>query len=270
MLGLIAHAEPTTQPVSTPAPATPPTCDVYLVPFSALGDNSLDWAGKAVSENLLTDLARKGFHPLASDKPLSNADATAAGKAVNAKFMITGTYQSVDLQVRFTGQIVDLNTGNVIGGLSVTGAPRDLFALEDSLSAQAINHLATSQLAAAKPAAPLPAAMKQPALAQLIQPPAVAAPGSTYQGSALQAYVDSNRTPSNDFAQQVQNAQDQQPFAWPYGYGGYLPYGGYGGYGLGLYVGIPYGGYGYGYGYGRGFHGGGRGGFYAHDHAEEH
>jgi TolB-like protein len=268
----LASADPTTQPAM---PATQPTCDVYIAPFTALGDNSLEWAGKAVSQNLLTDLARKGFHPLESDKPVSNTDALAAGKAVNAKFLITGTYQTLELQVRFNGQIIDVNTGNVLGGLSVTGAPRDLFALEDSLSAQAINQLSKIGLAAAvnKPQAPLPPALQQPVLVQLIQPPAVAAPnaGSSYEGSALQAYVEGNRTPSTDFAQQVQNSQDQQDYASPYygyGYGyGYSPYfGGYGGYGIGFYVGIPSGGYGF---HSGGFHGNfrvARG----HDHAEEH
>jgi TolB-like protein len=289
LLACTLRADPATQPA---VPATQPVCDVYIAPFSALGDNSLEWAGKAVSQNLLTDLARRGYHPLEGDKPQNSTDALTAGKAVNAKYLITGTYQTLELQVRFNGQIVDVNTGNVVGGMSVTGSPRDLFALEDSLSAQAINQLSQVGLAGTvvKPALPVApgVAAPQPALAQLIQPPAVAAPnaGTSYEGSALQAYVDSNRTPSVEFAQQVQNAQDQMDNGWQYGDSPYF-YGGYG-YGIGVYVGVPYGGYGYGNGfhgeashgsrfYGSGFY---RGGSYGegfhigfhtgHDHADMH
>jgi TolB-like protein len=256
----IARADPTTQPA----------CDVYLTPFTALGgDNSLDWAGKAVAQNLLTDLVRSKFHPLAADKALpTTADAQAAAKAAGAKFLITGTYQTAELQVRFNGQIFDVATGNVVGALTATGSPRDLFALEDSLSAQAIAQL-TQQPAVVrnnKPAGPVPAALAPAVVVQVIQPPAVAqaGAGSSYQGSALQDYVDSNRTPSTDYSQQVQDAQDRDTYgSYNFGNGGfynggfYSPYlGGYGigSYGFGLVYSVSSGGFGSGFGPRFGFH----------------
>ena len=134
----IAHADvPATQPAAAVTQSAAP--DVYLIPFTPLGsDNTLDWAGKAVQQNLLTDLARAKLSVAASDKPIENAaDAKTAAKTAGAKFIITGTYQVADSQVRFNGQVLDTATGNVIGGLSATGAPRDLFNMEDALSAQA-------------------------------------------------------------------------------------------------------------------------------------
>lgn len=228
-------------------PAGQPSCDVYVTPFTALGgDNSLEWAGKAVSQNLLTDLAQAKFHPLEADKALPNsADAQAAAKAAGAKFLIIGTYQTVQMQVRFTGQILDLASGNVVGGLSATGSPRDLFALEDSLSAQAIaqlNPAPAAQAAIAKnkpaaPATPAPAAVAPPQVVVQIVQPAPANQGS-YQGSALQDYVDSNRTPSSDYAQQVPETCDtSSPYTYAYGDGGYFGpgLGWNGGYGFSIY-----------------------------------
>lgn len=228
-------------------PSTQPTCDVYVTPFTALGsDNSLEWAGKAVSQNLLTDLAQAKFHPLEADKALPNsADAQAAAKSAGAKFLITGTYQTLQLQVRFTGQILDLASGNVIGGLSATGSPRDLFALEDSLSGQAIAQLNPAPLAQAaiaknKPGAPAAtaAATAPPAvIVQIVQPPP--ANQGTYQGSALQDYVDSNRTPSSDYPPQLPDNSDT-PYTYDYNYGDGGSYGPgtgwYGGYGYGFSI----------------------------------
>lgn len=97
-----------------------------------------------------------------------------------------------------------------------------------------------------------------------IQPPAVAAPGvaSGYDGSALQQYVNANKTPSTDFAQQLQDANYRNTygsfdnFGFGYGYGGiYSPYYFGGGYGLGLSYSTHYGGFG---GYNGGFYGGHR------------
>jgi TolB-like protein len=238
-------AQSTTQPV---VPSTQPAAaDLYLIPFSPLGgDNSLDWAGKAVQQNLLTDLARAKLHVVPADKPItSTADAQTAARAVGAKTIITGTYQVADTLVRFNGQILDTVTGNVLGGISATGAPRDLFTMEDALSAQALQQLLPRNAVAAnnKPAAPVAPALQPPIVIQVIQPPAVAQIGtsSSYEGSALQQYVDSNRTPSTDYAQQAQDAQDRDTFGFNYttAYGSYLGGIGYG-YGYGLGYGVIY------------------------------
>jgi TolB-like protein len=177
-------AGPATQPV-----AAAQVCDVYLTPFTALSnDNTLDWMGKAVEQNLLTDLARAKLHPLAADKPLANtADAQAAAKAAGAKYLIAGSYQVADQQVRFNAQLIDAGTGNVLGGISTTGAVRDLFTMEDALSSQALQQLGQLPgLAVAnnKPVAPAPAApaaapvaaAQPPVVVQIIQAPPAPAP----------------------------------------------------------------------------------------------
>jgi TolB-like protein len=198
-------------------PSTQPSCDVFVTPFTSLGgDNALDWAGKAVSQNLLTDLAQARFHPVEADKAFpTTADAQSAARAAGAKYLITGTYQTLQLQVRFNGQIIDVNNGSVVGGISATGSPRDLFSLEDSLSTQAIAALTpalnqqptVAQAAVAKNKPAVPAAAAPVVVVQIVQPP-VAANQGTYQGSALEDYVNSNRNPSNDYPQQSPDAYD--------------------------------------------------------------
>jgi TolB-like protein len=259
VLGIsMAYADAAAQPTM---PATQPaTADVYLVPFSALsGDNSLEWAGKAVQQNLLTDLARANMHVIPADKPIAaTSDAQTAAKSAGAKYVLTGTYQVADTLVRFNGQILDTVTGSVLGGISATGAPRDLFTLEDSLSTQAIQQINKLNAATAqntKPAA-APAANQPAVVVQVIQPPAVVQPGtsSSYQGSALQQYIDSGRSPSQDYNQQVQDSRDRDTYGYNYN-NTYGSLGGYGyGYGYGLIYGIPFGGYHYGIGWNNGHH----------------
>jgi len=257
-------ADPAAQPAG-PAPqaAQPaPVCDVYLIPFTPLGnDNSLDWVGKAVQQNLLTDLARAKLHPLGSDKPIANSsDAQAAARAAGAKYLITGTYQVADQQLRFNGQVIDPTTGNVLGGISTTGAVRDLFALEDALSSQAVQQLAqlpgfanaNNKLVAGAPA-PAAAPPVPPVVVQIVQPPATPAIGTKYQGSALEQYVNSNRNPSADYSQPPDISADDNYASTPgnnYNVDFGTTYSGYGlgyGYGFGLFYPLPpYGKYGYG------------------------
>jgi TolB-like protein len=233
-------------------PATQPTAcgDVYLLPFTPLGgDSHVDWIGKAVEQNLLTDLSRGKLHPLGADNALDTTPARTTAARAGATYLITGTYQNSDQMIRFNGQIIEVSTGNTVGAITATGADRDLFAMEDSLSEQAIHQLRqfpqfalnagdSANAAANKPPRPVPPALQPPALQLVVQPPAVGQ-SSSYDGSALQSYVDANRTPSDDFSQQVQNSDYQNIYNYPendttfYGtyYGGY----GIGGYGYGVY-----------------------------------
>ena len=262
--------QPTPQPVAQPVPA--PTADVYVLPFQPLADaGPLPWAGRAVQQNLTADLARASLRPVTSDA--TAPDPLAAARAAGARFLVTGTYQWAAPNLRLDGQVRDVATGAVVAGLTATGDGRNLFGLEDALSIQLLRALAHAGVAPHAPTArPVPPDLQPAAVAAAIQPPA-AGPGSAYDGSALQSYVDANRTPSTDYDQQVTNLRDRNTFgAYPnsggYGFGG----DGFGGYGFGGYGG-GYGGYGYGGGGGLlagvsypvaagiGYGGGGFGGF---------
>ncbi len=279
-LGVAALADgPALPPAVAPAaPATQPAAsavDVFVTPFQPLADaGDLAWAGRAVQQNLVGDLARAALRPAAGD---GAADPLAAARSAGARYLVGGTFQRDGILIRFNGQLTDVATGSVAAGLTATGDGRDLFALEDALSAQAVR--AVRRLAGVPAAAgrPVPADLQPSALAAAVQPPA-GGTGSSYDGSALQAYVDADRTPSTDYAQQVANSRDRNTFgsytnstAFAGGFGGFggggFGYGGVGGsYGFG---GSGFGGYALGVSYpvtgtfGYGSHGGfgGTGGF---------
>ena len=259
----VAAAPPTTRPVAT---------QVCVQPFKSLSPAAgLDWAGRAVQDNLLTDLARAAVPAAAVD---AAADPVAAARSAGAKYVVVGTVQATAGHLRVGGQLVDAATGTSVGGLSATGGDHDLFAIEDAVSAQLLARL---HRLPADPAAALavPPALRPAAIAAAIAPPAVG-DADHYQGSALQSYVDANRTPSTDYTQQVIDVRDRSTFGsyntggagyggFGGGYGGFG--GGYGGYGSGGYLlGVSYpvgsvgtfgvGGLGY-----TGFGGGGFGGF---------
>ena len=278
---------PTTRPAGTVAPAV----TVSVAPFRPLtAAAEWAWAGEAVQQNLLADLSRASFHP--SSAAAADPDALSTARANGAQFLVTGTYQWAQPNLRFDGRVLATSTGAVVGGLSVTGDGRDLFALEDDLSAQLVRvlvHAVGHPVAAPAPSRPVPPALQPDAVAAAITPPAAAGTGSSYEGSALQSYVNANQTPSVDYDQQLANARDRNTFGsyntygslddgcdalgyCGYGYGGY-GYAGYtsGGYLLGVsypvaggYSSFGYGGFG-GYGFARGGYGlggfGGRGGY---------
>jgi TolB-like protein len=186
-------------------PATQPAIEVAVSPFSAIGDSSAPtWIGTAVQQNLIADLGRLHFHPSES----SAADG----------YVIRGSYQYSDQLIRFSGQLSEAKTGRVVGGLTATGALRDLFALEDNLSNQAIRQL--RQLTADPVPAPVPAA---PAVAE----PPIVAPAVAYDDSALQYYVETNLPPSNSYSDQLNASSYRQMYQYNYSSyycGYYSPY----------------------------------------------
>jgi TolB-like protein len=259
------------------APAAHPA-DVMVMPFSNVGPPDATvpaWVGTAVQQNLSADLARFHLQPAAPTNSTATSAAPASPDAPVdpsvARYIIRGSFQSTDGTIRFDGEIIESGSNGVVGGLSATGPLRDLFALEDSLSMQAVHQLGRLLHPTADPATqPAPAVAEVPAI-----------PTESYDGSALAAYVNSNLPPSNDYWDQLAASRDRQMYGtypaagYSYGYGGFgygfpigvgvvygagFPVGTIGSPYSGGYFGGAYGGSGYGgFGsYGGGFHGHGR------------
>ena len=202
---------------------------MLVVPFKTIGDASHDWAGKGVQQNLLADLAAANLKPSLVEKPYDDtAAAVKAAADAGIQFVIVGTVQSNNQQMKLTGQIVDAATGKPVGGLSATGPDHDLFAMEDGISQQAIQTLSKltgtdpATMAASKPQKPVAPGLQQPAVTAAVQPPAavIVVASGDYNGSALQQYVDANRTPSVDYQQQVQNVTNLNTYGTYSGFGG--------------------------------------------------
>lgn len=209
---------------------------VLVLPFDSVGPAEKAWIAKAVQQNLLAELGRINSVQAVSGNG-GAADADAALKlaaAANAQYVVFGTYQAVDADLRITGQVVDVTTKQAVAGLKATGTQRDLFGMEDIIAGQV------------KRALPQPVPVAGPEMLQ--QPPAMIVP----QGPVQQVNVNKKL---NDLEAQIDKAIERLRFAPPmpayaddyyyrpvtYRYypGGYFPYYTYPGYG-----------YGYGYGYG--------------------
>ncbi len=226
----LTRANPTTAfvsqtlPTDTPAAATGRST-VLVLPFEVIGEDATNraWLGRAVQQNLLAELSRvQTLQPVSTSAPASATSPQGLSSTVPARFVISGTVQSVGNDLRITGQIFDASTQTVLTGLKATGSSRELFSMQDTLATQASRAL------------PQPVA-KQPAVAPVTAPQLVApAPvrvavderefiGSELDRAVRQGYVNSS------------NAIDVSDARYNYIYGqsrwGYPVYGGYGGYG---------------------------------------
>ena len=235
-----AIAIPTTQP-------TVPTISgkILILPFEAIGDiQNRAWVARAVQQGLNAEVARLGgLMPISMTvaNPSDTGVAHDIGTTQGAEMVIFGSSQLAGTQVRLTGEIMNVSTGQAIAGLKASGDFKDLFALEDEISSQMDRAL--------KP------------------PPAVAAVPPANNSMIFEAVAPTTAdlfpapTDQNRFANQY-----QQYYTAPTPYIPYL----YRGYGSPIGAYFPgYGGYGGGYGSIVVIHGGGGGGGHGgHGHAD--
>lgn len=137
---------------------------VLLLPFSSVGPAEKQWVAKALQQNLVAELSRvNSVEPVVGTKVADTVDAALKAAAdAKADYVIFGSYQAVDADLRMTGQVVDVSKKQAIAGLKSTGTQRDLFGMEDIIANQVKRSL------------PQPVAVAQPEMLQ--QPPAQPAP----------------------------------------------------------------------------------------------
>lgn len=131
---------------------TPSTNTVLVLPFSSASDASQAWIGKAVQQDLLTDLTQGTTAQViapAGISPAADADeALKAGREKNASIVVYGQAQTTGKEVRLSGQMLDVATGKPIAALKATGPSDDLFHLEDALAGQVFTALPANLLTA--------------------------------------------------------------------------------------------------------------------------
>ena len=223
--------------LSTTALAAPHTIEapshMMVLPFRPIGDvGTYRWIGDGVEQSLIVRASQPGSTILTAPPQTVNLNAPldpiATAKAAGASSVVTGSYQILNTDVKFDGQILDVGSGQVIGSMSATGPVRDLFKLEDDLS---------QQLDRVLPKAPMTDGQVEPA--------PVAGMIDTYQPVYAPVSAGSYySTPDDSYYPRYYS---------PYQGGGYVDYG-YDDYGaLPFYSGFYFGsafGYGYSYGYG--------------------
>jgi TolB-like protein len=134
--------------------ATRPTVTIAIFPFTVLGEVGHTWASRAMQEGLATGLEKAG--PMrttlmpAPPSPTADAARTAA-ENIGADYAIFGAIQFVDDQMRISGRILSVADGRTVAQLSCDGNLRDLFSIEDMLTARAWRFLAPAVVSSPPP-----------------------------------------------------------------------------------------------------------------------
>jgi len=113
----------------------------------------------------LTQMTRAHVLAPASPPALDATAALRAGHDAGAHYVVFGAAQSSGTQVRVTGQVLDVSTGQSLANLKATAPADDLFPLEDALAVQVVRALPGSP---APTTAPAETAQQPPPLPQVI------------------------------------------------------------------------------------------------------
>jgi TolB-like protein len=141
---------PAEQQDQRPEATAPPA--VLVLPFTMLGDDGKhDWVGQGIQQNLQAELGRAGLELVGTlqIKPMNRApvivrpedeiaSALKMGAEAKADVVIFGNYQVVEDELRVTGRVMDVASGQNVGFLKGSGTMRSLLALEDELAKQAM------------------------------------------------------------------------------------------------------------------------------------
>ena len=100
-------------------PSTP-SSRIAVTPFANISGNTADdWIGAGIAETITAELERLTSQTVTriNDDRLQNDSGqetlVAAGRELNARWIITGSYQRLGDQLRLTGRLVESTTGDV-------------------------------------------------------------------------------------------------------------------------------------------------------------
>jgi TolB-like protein len=191
---------------------TRPSIKVAVVPFSVQGDSGHDWLGHAMQEGLATGLHEASGVIVAGVAPTDAAGAVALTKYSGAHAVIFGSIQLVGEQLRVSGQIISIESGESLGALRSDGSVRNLFDIEDVLAAR------VERLLAPPPANHATASAPAPTL-QVVGPTVVSGASRYFDGNIM-----GQITPAPRYRDEYDRyyAQGSNPCCYGCGYG--IPY----------------------------------------------
>ena len=131
--------EPAAAALSAPSATQPPAAEadggVAVLPFTNITGLTVDdWYGIGIVETLAAALEGAGV-PVLRGEAAAAADAVSAGRALGARWVVSGSYQRQAGQLRITARVVEVATGAVARTAIVDGSVTDLFDLQDQLAA---------------------------------------------------------------------------------------------------------------------------------------
>ena len=167
---------------------------VAVLPFTNITGLTVDdWYGVGIVETLAAAFEGAGV-PVRRGAATTAADAVAAGRALGAGWVVSGSYQRQAGRLRITARVVEVATGAVVRTSIVDGGVTDLFDLQDRLAADLQPGLAATsappaeeQLAEA--AAPEVAEPSMATREEASAPPVEAAPSAAPEPPAAPAAI---------------------------------------------------------------------------------
>jgi TolB-like protein len=132
---------------------------ILVMPFVAVNpDEANVWVGKSVQQSLVADLtAAAPDRVISTDKAAPTAEAALAiARDLGARYLVAGGFVSAGADLRITGQVFDVTTGQPVVALKATGERGQIFHMEDALAEQigAAGILRDRRDATVRPAAP--------------------------------------------------------------------------------------------------------------------
>jgi TolB-like protein/class 3 adenylate cyclase/cytochrome c-type biogenesis protein CcmH/NrfG len=133
--------------VTTKVPAEAAHLSIVVLPFVNLsGDPSQDYFADGITENLTTDLSRlSGSFVIARNTAFTfkgkNADAKEIGKELGVRYVLEGSVQRDQNQVRVNAQLIDAETGGHLWAERFDKPLADLFGMQDEIVASLASQL---------------------------------------------------------------------------------------------------------------------------------
>jgi len=137
LAGALRRVEGASAANLTPEPAMPV---VGVLDFENLsGDSAVDWLGTGLAETITADLRRLKAVQVVSRERVQqelrrlggSGDLTALGAQMNARWLVSGSYQRSGNRIRITPRLIEPATGEVAATGKIDGGWDDIFDLQD-------------------------------------------------------------------------------------------------------------------------------------------
>src|SRR6202044_2982774 len=146
-------------PIASTALVEAAHLSIVVLPFTNLsGDPSQDYFAAGITENLTTDLSRlSGSFVVARNTAFAfkgkNVDAREIGKELGVRYVLEGSVQRDQNQVRVNAQLIDAKSGGHIWAERFDKPLANLFSMQDDIVASLASRLGTELMANEAPRA---------------------------------------------------------------------------------------------------------------------
>src|ERR1700729_4340235 len=141
-------------PIASTPLAEPAHLSIVVLPFTNLsGDPTKDYFADGITENLTTDLSRlSGSFVIARNTAFTykgkSVDVKEIGKELGIRYVLEGSVQRDQNQVRVNAQLVDAESGKHLWAERFDKPLADLFEMQDEIVARLANQLGTELMSA--------------------------------------------------------------------------------------------------------------------------